>query len=134
MRKEIDAAEVREAAFHRLFPQSPASENVIDSFSCALFQKYVVVGNSLTPEIPISFEGTLFVTAAHACFYLEAKLHARDLAIPLAMPFGKILSISKGKSGSMIRIVVEGPPVTSTEGDDDEEEEVVSPQAVCCCC
>ena len=121
LRAEIDAAEAREATFHELFPPPAvaASEVVIESYSCALMQRYSCGANNATPEIPISFSGTLFVTPVHACFYIDAELHGKSLKVPLLLPLERVIAMSKGKSGSMVRIVLEEPSTTETEGEDD---------------
>lgn len=121
LRAEINAAAAREALFHQLFPAPhvPDREVVIESFSCALRQVYSCSANDATPDIPLSFGGTLYVTSLNACFYIDAELHGKKLTVPLVLPFARVISINKGKSGSMIRIVLEEPAATDTEGEEE---------------
>jgi hypothetical protein len=125
LRAEINAAEAREARFHQLFPPPgvPQNEVVIGSFTCALRQVYSCSANGATPDIPISFSGTLYVTSANACFYIDAELHGKTLTVPLVLPFARIVAISKGKSGSMIRVVLNDPAATDTEGEEEGSEQ-----------
>ena len=48
--REQDAAVSREETFHRLFPELPESEVVIEDFRCALMQKYRCDRNQTVPS------------------------------------------------------------------------------------
>jgi hypothetical protein len=48
----------------------PAQEELIEAFSCKLIQTYKCTHNDFTPEIPMAFRGTLYITDSYICFYV----------------------------------------------------------------
>jgi len=112
-----------DAELHRLFPDVPPEEVCIESFGCVLRQTYTCALNAYTPDIPVGFKGTLFVSSSYACFYLDSFLHDKQHKVPITMPFASIGSIQKGKSGDIIRVVVMVEPEDEEDAEEGEMEE-----------